>query len=279
MHIQFIKMHGAGNDFAVIDNREGSIPIAVLDFQKLADRQFGIGCDQLVILEPSEKASIFMRIINSDGSESGSCGNASRCIAWLVFAERPEGDERPITIETIKGVINATVYDEDHISIDMGQPRLNWQAIPLAQETDTLNLSLSEGDLQGGVAVNMGNPHAVFFVDEPYNINLQQVGSALEHHPLFPERANIGVARIESRTHITLRVWERGTGATLACGTGACAALVAAHRSGLTDRKAVVELPGGVLLIEWRESDNHVIMTGPAATSFVGTFASETFRK
>ena len=272
MFVPFIKMHGAGNDFVVIDNRKGEIPVGALDMQKLADRQFGIGCDQIIVLQTSTNADVFMRIFNADGSESSSCGNASRCIAWLVFTEREEGTA--ITIETISGIISANVINDERVTIDMGTPRTLWNEIPLAKEIDTLHLKISEGELSDPVAVNMGNPHAVFFVDEPYNVNLPSLGSTLEHNPLFPQRANIGIARIESKTHITLRVWERGAGATLACGTGACAALVAAHRRGLTGRKAAVDLPGGTLIIEWRESDNHVLMTGGVATSFVGTFDS-----
>jgi len=283
MFIPFIKMHGAGNDFVVIDNRKGDVPAGELDMQKLADRQFGIGCDQIVVLEGvSKKVSssltpdIFMRIINADGSEVGSCGNASRCVAWLVFTET----ENPtVTIETADGIITASVEDENRITIDMGEPRLDWQDIPLAQAMDTLHLPITEDELSDPVAVSMGNPHAVFFVQEPYNVNLAMLGPILERHPLFPERANISVARIESPHHISLRVWERGAGATLACGTAACATLVAAHRRGLTGRKALIDLPGGTLLIEWREGDNHVLMTGPAATSFVGTFESGMYAK
>jgi len=277
MFIPFIKMHGAGNDFVVIDNRKGDLPVAALDMSKIADRQFGVGCDQVIVLEKSQRADIFMRIYNADGSESGSCGNASRCVAWVVFAERE--NVNGVTIETISGIISSSVVDEDNVTIDMGEPRLKWDEIPLARDVDTLHLPIQENEFGDPVAVNMGNPHAVFFVAEPYNVNLAAVGSVLERHPLFPQRANIGIARVESKSHITLRVWERGAGATLACGTGACAALVAAHRRDLTGRKALVDLPGGSLLIQWRESDNHVLMTGPAATSFVGTFNDEAYRK
>ena len=279
MFVPFIKMHGAGNDFVVIDNRKGQIPVATFDIKLIADRQFGIGCDQLVVLEPSSKADVFMRLYNADGGEVGSCGNASRCIAWLIFAERNDATTGIISIETLDGVISAGVTDEKQIVIDMGQPRLNWQDIPLSEAADTLHLPISDGELNDPVGVSMGNPHAVFFVKEPYAVDLGLIGPNLERHPLFPKRANINVARIESQNHISLRVWERGAGATLACGTGACATLVAAHRRGLTGRKAAVDLPGGTLLIEWRESDNHVLMTGPVATTFVGTFNSESYMK
>jgi diaminopimelate epimerase len=277
MLVPFIKMHGAGNDFVVLDNRKSTIVVAEINMQKIADRQFGIGCDQVAVLEASKKADVFMRIFNADGSQSASCGNASRCIGWLLFAERNDETDSHVTIETTSAVIVVTVSDDQQITVDMGEPYLEWQNIPLAEPMDTLHLNITEGELSDPVAVSMGNPHAVFFVAEPYNINLPVLGSALEHHPLFPQRANIGVARIESKTHITLRVWERGAGATLACGTGACAALVAAHRRGLTRRKAMVDLPGGTLIIEWRESDNHVLMSGPAESSFVGTFNSESY--
>ena len=279
MLLQFIKMHGAGNDFVVIDNRRGELPIAALDMQKLADRQFGIGCDQIVILEPSAKAEVFMRIINADGSVVASCGNASRCVGWLLFSEHEDASKTTVAIETAAGIISAEVHEDNAITIDMGEPRLRWNEIPLAQEMDTLHLNISEGPLSDPVAVSMGNPHAVFFVPEPYDINLRQVGHALERNPLFPERANISVARIESKDQITLRVWERGAGETLACGTAACATLVAAHRRGLTGREATIDLPGGTLFIKWRESDNHVLMTGPVATSFVGTFDSGSYEK
>jgi len=271
----FVKMHGAGNDFVVIDNRNGGMP--ALDWKKLADRQFGIGCDQVVLLDASNKADVQMRIINADGSEVGSCGNASRCAAWLLYTEREDTSNNEVTIETLDGIITAHVENENRITVDMGAPNLEWESIPLAKKMDTLHLDLTQGELRDGVAVSMGNPHAVFFVKEPYQINLGVLGPSLEKNALFPKRANISVARIESSSHITLRVWERGAGLTLACGTAACATLVAAHRRGLTGRNALVDLPGGTLLIEWRESDNHVWMTGPVATSFVGTFESGTF--
>lgn len=300
MFISFIKMHGAGNDFVVLDNRKGLIPIAELDMQKLADRQFGIGCDQIIILEEvrgqrsevSKKTlssptpdprpqtpEVFMRIINADGSEVASCGNASRCVGWLLFTEHENASNTVVTIETKAGIISATVHEDNSVTIDMGTPQLEWNTIPLSEEMDTLHLNIHEGNLRDPVAVSMGNPHAVFFVDEPYDINLSHAGPVLERNALFPERANISVARIESRNHITLRVWERGAGETLACGTAACATLVAAHRRGLTGRIATVDLPGGTLEIEWRESDNHVLMTGPIATSFVGTFDAGIYPK
>lgn len=261
--IPFLKMHGAGNDFVVLDARKEALP--ALDWRLLADRNFGIGCDQIVVLEPSRKAAVRMRIINADGSEVNSCGNASRCVGWLLARE---GAKNPVTVETAAGIISAEVRG-DQVTVDMGPARLEWHEIPLAHEMDTLHPAIAEGELQNPVAVSMGNPHIVFFVPDAQKVPLAALGPKLERHALLPERANIGVAQIVSEHEIILRVWERGSGLTLACGTGACAALVAAHRRGLTGRKAQVRLPGGALTVEWRQ-DGHVLMTGPAALVFKG---------
>jgi len=282
--ISLLKMHGLGNDFVVLDNREGKLP--ALDWQRIADRHKGVGCDQVVVLEPSAKADIFMRIYNADGSEVESCGNASRCVAWLLASPssspwkgegRGEGQKKQIRIETRAGVIEAQVESADSITMDMGMPRLGWKEIPLKEKKDTLNLRIGKGGLKNPVAVNIGNPHMVFFVSDSDAVPLAELGPALERHPLFPRHANVGVAQVMAKDSIRLRVWERGAGMTLACGTGACAALVAAHRRGLTGRKAIVHLPGGSLHIEWREEDGHVLMTGPAAVSFRGTLEVSAF--
>ncbi len=264
-------MHGAGNDFVVIDNRKGGLP--ALDWGKLADRHFGIGCDQVVILQNSDKADVLMRIFNADGGEVESCGNASRCVAWLIGKETG----KPVRIHTLAGVIEASIAKDAQVTINMGPPRLDWNEIPLSEPKDTLHLGIASDALKDPVGVNMGNPHMVFFVSDALAVPLATLGPALEHHPLFPERANVGVAQVDAKDKITLHVWERGAGLTLACGTGACAALVAAHRRNLTGRKATVQLPGGVLFIEWRESDNAVLMTGPAAVSFKGEFDPDGF--
>jgi diaminopimelate epimerase len=207
-----------------------------------------------------------MRIRNADGGEVEACGNASRCVADLVMRETGRDN---IVIETVAGLLDAQRASGGRIAVDMGVARLDWRDIPLAEPQDTARLALSLGPLKDPVAVSMGNPHAVFFVDDAEGVDLKSLGPVLEHHKLFPERANIGVAQVIDRGRIRLRVWERGTGITLACGTGACAALVAAARRGLTDRKAIVVVDGGELEIEWL-NDGHVLMTGPVAVSFTG---------
>ena len=212
-----------------------------------------------------------MRIRNSDGSEAEACGNATRCIADLLFRET--GDPR-VRIETVAGLLEAEALADGCIAVDMGPARLGWRDIPLARAAETDHVELSLGSLSDPACTNIGNPHATFFVDNVETLDLAALGPELEHHPLFPERANIGIAAIRDRGHIRLRVWERGAGITLACGSGACAALVAAHRRGLVDRCASVELDGGALDIVWRD-DGHVIMTGSATLSFEGTFDSD----
>jgi diaminopimelate epimerase len=266
--IPFLKMHGLGNDFVVIDDRDGNLP--ALKWSSVADRNFGIGCDQVVILEKSAKADVFMRIYNADGGEVASCGNASRCVAKLMHAEQPQ--RKSITIETLAGVISAVFAADGNVTIDMGEPGMQWEEIPLKEKSDTLHLPISLGGLQDPVAVSMGNPHMVFFVADVNAVPLATLGPELEKHPLFPACANVGVAQLESKSLIHLRVWERGSGLTLACGTGACAAAVAAFCRGLVDKKVTVKLPGGMLLIEWRGEDNHVLMSGPAETAFSGAF-------
>ena len=268
--IPFLKMHGLGNDFVVLDFRRDFIPINAKAASVLADRRTGIGCDQLIVLEPPRHpaAQVLMRIRNTDGSEAEACGNATRCIADLIYRET--GDPR-IRIETVAGLLEAEALVDGRFAVDMGPVRIGWREIPLARAADTERVDLSVGPLSGPVCTNLGNPHATFFVDDVETIDLAALGPALEHHPLFPERANIGVAAVVDRRHIRLRVWERGAGITPACGSGACAAVVAAHRRGLADRCAAVELDGGPLDIAWRE-DNHIVMTGSAALSFEGVF-------
>jgi diaminopimelate epimerase len=222
----------------------------------------------VIVIEPSETgvADAAMRIFNADGSEVGACGNATRCVASLLFRE--SGADH-VTIETDAGLLDAAAAPGGLVTVDMGPVRTEWRDIPVAEALDTLHMGIAEGPLSDPVGVNVGNPHAVFFVDDAAKIPLDKVGPKLERHRLFPERANIGVAQILSPRHLRLRVWERGTGITLACGTGACAAAVAAHRRNLTGRKVEVLVDGGALTIEWA-ADNHVLMTGPAATSFTG---------
>jgi diaminopimelate epimerase len=269
-HIRFRKMHGLGNDFVVLDQRRDSIAIDAATARNIADRRTGIGCDQLILIEPPRDptAQVSMRILNADGSEAEACGNATRCIASLVAEET--GDNRA-RIETLAGLLETEVLPNSSVAVDMGLARTGWREIPLARETDTGRVDLALGPLREPVCTNIGNPHATFFVADAEAVDLAALGPRLEHDKLFPDRANIGVATVQDRFHIRLRVWERGAGITRACGTGACAALVAAHRRGLTDRQATVTLDGGTLDIRWRE-DGHVIMTGPAALAFEGSF-------
>jgi diaminopimelate epimerase len=266
--LPFLKMHGLGNDFVVLDARDR--PAARLGeaaVRAVGDRRRGVGFDQLLTLEPSTRADVFLRIHNPDGSESGACGNGTRCVAALVLDET---GREAVTIETLNGVLAARRVG-DQVTVDMGPPALDWAAIPLARPMDTLRLDFALGPLREPAAVNMGNPHAVFFVAEhPDTIALDVLGPQVETDKLFPRRTNVEAARVNADGSIDLRVWERGAGLTLACGSGACATLVAAARRGLTGRTARVNLPGGTLTIEWTD-DNHVWMTGPVATAFAGT--------
>jgi diaminopimelate epimerase len=267
----FIKMHGLGNDFVIIDARKEAFEPSPAQARAIADRHRGVGCDQLILLErPRDpKAALFMRILNSDASPSGACGNATRCVAWLLSRETGEVES---VIETEAGLLKGHVASAERVTVDMGPARLGWAEIPLSQERDTLDLGIAEGPLSNPVGVNMGNPHAVFFVESGIEaLPLAQLGPRLEHHPLFPERANIGVAEVVGPNQLRLRVWERGAGLTLACGSGACAAAVAAVRRGLTGRKLELILDGGRLEMEWRAADGHVLMTGPIAQVFEGT--------
>lgn len=265
-------MHGLGNDFVVVDLRAQTAAIDAAAAQILADRRTGIGCDQVILLElPQNRAAqAFMRIRNPDGSEAEACGNGTRCVAVLLAAET--GD-RHIRIETAAGLLEADVAPDGRISVDMGVPSTGWQDIPLAHAMDTLRADLICGSLAEPVCTNMGNPHATFFVPDTEAIDLVTLGPLLENDALFPQRANIGVATVRGWETIRLRVWERGAGLTPACGSGACAALVAANRRGLSGREAAVLVDGGRLDIAWRE-DGHVVMAGPAALSFEGSFDS-----
>jgi len=267
----FVKMHGLGNDFVIFDGRDdGFAPSAALA-RAVADRHRGVGCDQVITMERSRHADLFMRIHNPDGSESGACGNATRCVAAIALAETG-GDS--ITIETLGGLLSARMEADGQVTVDMGEPRLGWDEIPLAAEMDTLDLDLSltapDGtELRAPVAVNMGNPHVVFFVADAEAVDLAAVGPEIEHNPLFPERVNVSVAEVRGRDAMRVRVWERGAGITFACGSAACANVVAATRRGLIDGAAAITMDGGTLHLEWR-ADGHVMMTGPVATSFRG---------
>ncbi len=273
MRKTFLKMHGLGNDFVIFDGREG-VPLYLSTdaIQKLGDRHTGVGFDQMVILDPAktDQAHVFMRIFNNDGSEVGACGNVTRCVADLLMRQTGRTE---LTVQTAAGYLHARRAGPGRVSVDMGKVRLGWQEIPLSQEQDTLSVAVSEGLLKHPVAVNVGNPHAVFFVQHLQDVPLERLGPVIETHPMFPEKVNVEVARIDSDSAVTMRVWERGVGITRACGTGACAVAVAAARRGLTGRKVSVTLEGGVLDIEWRESDDHAVMTGDVAEVFSGTLA------
>ena len=264
----FVKMHGLGNDFVVLDARAHAIALDDRQAAAIAARHTGIGCDQLIVIEkPRDKhAAALLRIRNADGGEVEACGNAARCIGALLMRE---SGKNSITLETEAGLIEARAAGKDRVAVDMGKPRWSWRDIPLARDCDTDHLPLSLGPLSDAAATSMGNPHATFFVSDVAAIDLADLGPALEHDKLFPKRANIGVAQVISPEKIRLRVWERGAGLTPACGTGACAALVAAHRRGVASRQAEILADGGALIIEWR-SDDHVLMTGPVAVSFSG---------
>lgn len=274
----FTKMHGLGNDFVVIDARgDAAAATAIGDAQAsaIADRRTGVGCDQLIILEaPSDAtADAFMRIRNADGGEVDACGNATRCIGALLMAESGRDTARIRTGADLL-TVTRTAGALDSVTVDMGEPRFGWAEIPLSAEMDTLHLDLSRGPLSDPAAASMGNPHATYLVDDAETAPIAVIGPELEVDSLFPERANIAVAQILAPDRMRLRVWERGAGLTAACGTGACAAVVNAHRRGLSDRRMTVVMDGGELIIDWR-GDNRVYMTGPAVTSFTGTLAAE----
>ena len=268
----FTKMHGLGNDFVVVDARSEPFAPDVAQARAIADRRKGVGFDQLIVIEaPSPEgaaagAEAFMRIRNADGGEVEACGNATRCVASLLFKETGRNEA---TIETLGGVLKCRPTGSGAVTVDMGVARTEWQEIPLAQEADTLHAGIEMDGLADPVCTNMGNPHATFFVADAEAIALDKLGPQLEHHAVFPERANIGVAQLTGENELRLRVWERGVGITRACGTGACAAAVAAARREITGRKVTVRLDGGPLEIEWREG-GHVLMTGPVATAFTG---------
>jgi diaminopimelate epimerase len=268
--LPFLKMHGLGNDFVVLDARARPIALGAETARRIADRRTGVGCDQLLILEPARNgASARLTIRNADGGEVSACGNGARCIASLLLQET---GAPAIAIETAAGPIRAAARSGGRVEVDMGQALLGWREIPLAREiADTAHLLVSMGPLSDPVGVGMGNPHAVFLVADAEAVDIERWGPQIERHSLFPERTNVEVCTVLARDRIRMRVWERGVGVTQACGSGACAALVAAVRRGLAERKAELVLDGGSLEIEWRADDNHVLLTGPVATSFSGT--------
>ena len=266
---RFLKMNGLGNEITVLDLRGTKHVVTDAEARAIASQERS-RFDQLMVLHDAKAAGTdaYVRIYNTDGSEAGACGNGTRCVAWAMTADAGMGQagRDGLLLQTKAGLLPVARLSEAVFTVDMGAPRLAWDEIPLA-----------EPFLHTPCAVSMGNPHAVFFVDDPYRFNLEQIGPLLENHPIFPDRANIGLAAVKAPDHIVLRVWERGAGITRACGSGACAALVAAVRRELSDRKATVSLPGGDLVIEWRERDGHVLMTGPAALDWEGVLEPELF--
>ncbi|MZR29466.1 diaminopimelate epimerase [Sneathiella litorea] len=266
--IPFIKMHGLGNDFVIIDGRATPPELSGAALRAIADRHRGVGYDQLIVMEPTaHDADIFMRIYNSDGSEAEACGNATRCVAHLLMEE---ADKNAVTIETRAGFLAATTEDRQHIVIDMGLPKLGWQDIPLSREEDTKHINLTVGPLSDPVGVNMGNPHVVFFVEDAEAVDLEKWGPIAETDPIFPAKANISVVSKMENGDLRLRVWERGVGITLACGSAACATIVAANIRGLAGKEATLHLNGGPLDLRLGEN-GHVFMGGPIATAYHGT--------
>lgn len=259
-------MHGLGNDFVIIDSRNTPFAMSPAKARNIADRRTGIGCDQLIILEPSDKADLRMKIYNNDGGEVESCGNASRCVVSLVGHN--------CTIETAGGLLDGKLTDQG-VTIDMGVPRFGWQDIPLAYAMDSAAMPLAWEELLSPMAVNVGNPHAIFFVKNSDVVDLERLGPLIEQDPVFPERVNVNVASIEGNS-IVLHVWERGAGLTRACGTGACATAVAAIKKGLVQSPVEVRLPGGSLTISWEQGAN-IVMTGDATHVFNGSVDWDSF--
>lgn len=279
----FVKMNGIGNDIVVIDMRQKRAAIGAGE-AKAINRNEGAPYDQLMVLYPPslDGTDALVRIYNNDGSEAGACGNGMRCIASIVAKEI--GKDR-LTFQTSAGIVSAWKNADGMFTVDMGKPRFGWQDIPLAEEfADTRAIELQIGPIDEPIlhtpsVVNMGNPHAIFWVDDVNAYDLSKIGPLLEFHPIFPERANITLCHVKSREHLVIRTWERGAGLTKACGSAACAAAVAAARLKRANRKVKVSLLGGDLAIEWRENDDHVLMTGPVEYDYEGTFDPGLFAK
>ena len=272
--IPYVKMNGLGNEIVVVDLRDSSKVFSAAEVAAIAaNRQSRF--DQMMVLHApkTNNTDAYVRIYNADGSEVGACGNGTRCVGWILG--QASGGRSEFKVETIAGILDVEVKDASSITVDMGEPRFNWQDIPTAEEfRDTRAIELQIGPIDAPVlhspsVVNVGNPHAVFWVDDVNAHDLGRFGPLLENHPIFPERANISLAQVTARDAITLRTWERGAGLTKACGSAACAAVVCAARKKLTGRRVTVTLPGGPLLIEWTEG-NHILMTGPAEFEYEG---------
>jgi diaminopimelate epimerase len=273
MPVKFTKMHGAGNDFVMIDSISQRIKLRPQDIRRIADRRLGIGCDQLLLVEPpgSPDADFRYRIFNADGSESGQCGNGARCFARFV-RHRQLTQQQRMVVETGSGNMTLTVLDNHSVEVAMGQPRFLPADIPFNRPEQTQDYALRIGDEQLRIgALSMGNPHAVLAVESVDNGSVERLGAAIESHPDFPERVNAGFMQLVDRENIRLRVYERGVGETLACGSGACAAVVHGQRMGWLDQRVTVELPGGKLTVDWAGGDSSVLLTGPTAISFEGS--------
>ena len=275
----FVRMNGAGNDFVVVNALETPFAPTADQARAIADRETGQGCDQLIAIEPPRpdgaRGDAFMRVWNADGGQVETCGNALRCVGWLLMESTGKDS---VVIDTLGGPTTASRAGDHRVKVDMGAPGLDWTDVPLAEEMDTRGVELQVGPIDAPIlhtpgAVSMGNPHVVFFTDRQDDAFVRGSGSLVEHHPLFPQGVNVGFANVLAPDRIRLRVWERGAGLTKACGTGACAALVAAHRRGLAGRRATLELDGGELDIDWDEATGHVFMTGPIEIEGTGTLA------
>ncbi len=275
----FVKMNGLGNDFVVVEARSSAFEPSPEEVRAIARRdEGGIGCDQLIALTSSPDADAFMRIWNADGGEVSACGNAARCVGWLLM--QASGRDQA-TLATRAGLLRAWAGGPKAVTVDMGPPGLGWRDIPLAEDMDTRGIELQVGPIDAPHlhtpgCVSMGNPHVIFFLADAAKAPVREIGPMIEHHHLFPEGVNVGFAEVQTPERIRYRVWERGAGETKACGTGACAAVVAAHRRGLSERRVTVVLDGGELRIDWREDERpgqpgHVMMSGPIAVEFTGT--------
>ena len=276
--LSFRKMNGLGNDFVVLDRRSHDFSMDEVKARAIADRTSGIGCDQLIVLEKSDIADVRMLVWNNGGGQVKSCGNASRCVADLLFDEK---QATTVSIDTLGGFLVARKAGDRLVIVDNGVPRFDWKDIPLSEPFhDTRHIELQVGPIEKPLihspsVVNVGNPHCIFWVNDLEVVDLAKVGPMLEHHHLFPEGCNITLARVDARDHVTIKVWERSVGLTKACGTAACATMATGFRLKLIDRKCRIALPGGELSMEQRESDGHIMMTGPVAYEFDGVLPPE----
>ncbi|MBL0941487.1 MAG: diaminopimelate epimerase [Alphaproteobacteria bacterium] len=275
MTYEFIKMNGLGNDFVIFDGRTSIIHFTPQELSAIADRHMGVGCDQIIILEPAlnPNADLFMRIYNANGSEAEACGNAARCVTWLMTRDLKSPS---IDIETVSGLRHGRCVAENEVEVEMGQASFEWDKIPLSYACDTLSLDLPFG-LKNASVVNVGNPHLIYFIEEDKFTDIHKLSSELECYSLFPQGININAARIINSKTIKLEVWERGVGLTRACGTGACATVAVAVKKNLVAPSCRVIQPGGSLKIEI-DADNHIKMTGQVAENFRGSFPSSFFQ-